>query len=66
MNCAIKPAPMAHQWRNGSAPSSKGALREKGNGARHAITLFPRAHLWRNSAASSLAATMKKEKKIGM
>jgi hypothetical protein len=51
MICAVDAVVTAHQRRKGCAPLLIGALREKGNGARRAITLSLTAHQWRSSAA---------------
>lgn len=61
MICAINVIATAHQRRKRSAPLLTGALREKGNGARDAITLFPTAHQWRKQR-SSIVAEKKKQR----
>lgn len=50
MTCAIDRDPMAHQWRNRSAPLLNWRLREKANGAGASISFFPTARQRRNVA----------------
>jgi hypothetical protein len=50
MSCVITTYPTAHQWRNTSAPSSTGALREKRWRNVRAISLSPMAHRRRMTA----------------
>jgi hypothetical protein len=54
MIAAIKPPPMAGQWHNKNLPLLIGALREKDNGSRAAVTLSPTAHQWRQQPPSRL------------